>query len=776
MKYCTKCGNKIKEDSKFCSICGNPTKIELERREEERKKIKEEKKDKTLLYLGAGLIILSSIIFAFSNWENMSNIFKIAFLCVEMIIFLLISIFSKKFGENMPYKITWAIGVLFVPIILDLIAEYEMFGLSNDGNAINVYLSISYLISSLVFYFSYKYIKSNSMMYLCFASIYCMIGSIIEIFGVDIEENEHLFNMIFCFINLAVVIFINKFKNEMSILLKNFMKVMFIIMTLFLCGSTPLENDNISNILLPVATCAIHAITVLLFMKNNDIKGLSYVFPYLLYFLLYVTLNGYFYNNINIYVFFAVTLAITLHLIFNLYNSKVIKLTSLALMILYIYVTLISENLSDKTFLVISLLLLISNLFIYKISDENIEKEVSKILLPVTLLIVISSIINILTNLGEAIIYIIASVICFSIYTILSIKSNEKQSLVFEIFSYIYLGISSILILFGKYSNIIFIINEVLWLYYLISRMFTNKTIIKNIFLLVIVILNLIFLSIKFEMPLYYTFLFISVIFALLEISCVKFKINSNSIYFYISLISTIIATMFNFEGYIVFAVCINVLVYCMIYYLLIGKKVPFAIKYIYTIFGFCLISRLFNYFINQSVIANIIVLIVYIIIIISMFLLETDTDNRVLSYTPVVAFPYSYLVNNIGVLSGFKVELMVLLAVALIILFMEKVFNIKNEKDRTLVELILISFIHIFTIYTNIIFNSLIAIFYIFFGIFKKKDSFIILGVVLLLISIFINLFEIMGSLSIIYILLGIGVILVTYVFITEAKKNNKK
>ena len=31
MKYCTKCGNKIKEDSKFCSKYGNTKKRELER-------------------------------------------------------------------------------------------------------------------------------------------------------------------------------------------------------------------------------------------------------------------------------------------------------------------------------------------------------------------------------------------------------------------------------------------------------------------------------------------------------------------------------------------------------------------------------------------------------------------------------------------------------------------------------------------------------------------------------------------------------------------------
>ena len=182
------------------------------------------------------------------------------------------------------------------------------------------------------------------------------------------------------------------------------------------------------------------------------------------------------------------------------------------------------------------------------------------------------------------------------------------------------------------------------------------------------------------------------------------------------------------------------------------------------------------NIFIDQHVIANIIILIVYILIIISMFLLETDSDERVLSYTPVIIFPYSYLINNIDIFYDIDTELMILLLVTLILIFMEKVFKFTRDKDRTLVEIILISIIHVFTLYTNVIFNVLMSIFYIFFGLFKKKDSFVILGIVFMIISVFTKLFEIVDNLSITYIILGIGVILVTYVFITEARKNNKK
>ena len=76
MKYCVKCGNKLKDNSNFCSKCG--TKITLSKKENN-----EEKKEKLLLTIGALLIIVSSIIFAFANWNEMTSILKVLFLSIE---------------------------------------------------------------------------------------------------------------------------------------------------------------------------------------------------------------------------------------------------------------------------------------------------------------------------------------------------------------------------------------------------------------------------------------------------------------------------------------------------------------------------------------------------------------------------------------------------------------------------------------------------------------------------------------------------------------------
>lgn len=773
MKYCTKCGNKLNEENKFCSKCGTPTRIELERREEEKKRAKELKKDKALLYLGSGLIILASIIFAFSNWENMSNIFKIVFLTVEMVIFLSISVFSKKIGENMPYKATWFIGILFVPIILNLIGDYGILGnyLSYKGAGIFVYLSISSVICALVYYLSYKYI--NSKLFIYAGHIFSYL-TIVFLLSKQYEFLNYIDGLILSVINLIIVVLCTLIKNKFTKTVNSFISVVLLIFSfMLLCSSF------IGNTIIYLVICLVTTITILLYMKLNNKNGLIYVYPFILHLLVFICSETLLDISSSIFIFTSVVLTIALHFIFNLYNNKSIKEISFILMNLCLFATVIFESYSDKVALVLSIIFMVSSIFIYKINDEGFDKKVCRVLFPLILLMFISSLIRIFKEIDYSIIYMAISIICFSIYTILSNKGNKKLSLSFGYFAYIILAFSSIQIFSSKMRDfilILFIINEIVWMFYLISGMFTKKMISKNIILLIAVILNLFIGAIKFDMPLYYLLLFISVIFILLDIVSIKFKIKGERVYFYISLAAIVLATIFEFNGYNIFGVCINTLVYAGLYYILVRRKVPFVIKYIYTLFGFCLISRLFNYFIDQHVIANIIILIVYILIIISMFLLETDSDERVLSYTPVIIFPYSYLINNIDIFYDLDTELMILLLVTLILIFMEKVFKFTKDKDRTLVEIILISIIHVFTLYTNVIFNVLMSIFYIFFGLFKKKDLFVILGIVFMIISVFTKLFEIVDNLSITYIILGIGVILVTYVFITEARKNNKK
>ena len=109
-----------------------------------------------------------------------------------------------------------------------------------------------------------------------------------------------------------------------------------------------------------------------------------------------------------------------------------------------------------------------------------------------------------------------------------------------------------------------------------------------------------------------------------------------------------------------------------------------------------------------------------------------------------------------------------------MILLYFERVFNLK-ETERTIFELILIGVLHLFTILSMLIANFILSAFYIFYGFYKKRGSFTIFGTVLLIVTLVINLFRIADNITVTYVLLIIGIIMLAYVLYIEAKKNKK-
>ena len=90
-------------------------------------------------------MIISSIIFAFTNWENMNDIFKVIFLSIEALIFFASSFAFKKLKNDGAHKTMWFLGTIFIIVILNFIGEKELLGnyLSYKGSGIYVYLALS---------------------------------------------------------------------------------------------------------------------------------------------------------------------------------------------------------------------------------------------------------------------------------------------------------------------------------------------------------------------------------------------------------------------------------------------------------------------------------------------------------------------------------------------------------------------------------------------------------------------------------------------------------
>ena len=773
MKFCTKCGNKLKEDAKFCNKCGTSTNRKVEIKTKEQKEKKEVNKEKLLLSIGTLLVIVASVIFAFANWNEMSSMFKVLFLVIESLLFLSLSLFSKRVNYKMPYKALWFIGITFIPIILNLVATDKMLGeyLSYDGNGIYVYLAISSLICAAIYFISDRVLKSNIFIYVSYAFIYLFVFSICGIF--KLNKIEYLLPILNVF-NLLVCICYSFIKSEKyNKTLNIFISIVVLIFSLV--SIIYFDGNDFNKIITSIIFISnVAAQIILIFKTNNNVT--IYFYPFVIFAILLTGIEEIFNMYPNIILFIAILGIILVNFIIDLCSNKLIKNMTFIIMLNYLFIAITVENANNLTLAIASIMTMLTFLFTIKLNVEKIQVNISKFLLPINLLVIVYNTIKTFVNMDSSIILIIASVICFTTYVILHQKSKDTYTKnIFEIFSYIFLVISSIIIIATKPTIIAFVLNEVVWLYYFIFNSAIKKNKAINISLLVGLLLNFALCSIRYSISLHYSLIFISIITIILDFIDYKFK-KKKSTYIYVAIIATSLATLSDFDHLSIFGLGLNVLTYASSYLLLNKYHKPnFVIKFTYTIIGFVLIDSIFNYFIDNIVISNLLILATYIIIIISMFLLEVDSDRKVLSYSAIITYPYLKLIYNLELLADYTTPLIVFLLITLILIYFERVFNLK-EKDKIVVELVLFSLIHLFTIMDMLIFDFILSAFYIFYGFYKKRDSFVLFGTILLIATLTINIFKIANNITVTYVLLIIGLIMLGYVFYLEAKKNNKK
>lgn len=773
MKFCTKCGNKLKEDAKFCNKCGTSTNRKVEIKIKEQKEKKEVNKEKLLLSIGTLLVIVASVIFAFANWNEMSSMFKVLFLVIESLLFLSLSLFSKRVNYKMPYKALWFIGITFIPIILNLVATDKMLGeyLSYDGNGIYVYLAISSLICAAIYFISDRVLKSNIFIYVSYAFIYLFVFSICGIF--KLNKIEYLLPILNMF-NLLVCIFYSFIKSEKyNKTLNIFISIVVLIFSL--ASIIYFDGNDFNKIITSIIFISNVAAQIILIFKTNS-NVTIYFYPFVIFAILLTGIEELFNMYPNIILFIAILGIILVNFIIDLCSNKLIKNMTFIIMLNYLFIAITVENANNLTLAIASIMTMLTFLFTIKLNVEKIQVNISKFLLPINLLVIVYNTIKTFINMDSSIILIIASVICFTTYVILHQKSKDTYTKnIFEIFSYIFLVISSIIIIATKPTIIAFVLNEVVWLYYFIFNSAIKKNKAINISLLVGLLLNFALCSIRYSISLHYSLIFISIITIILDFIDYKFK-KKKSTYIYVAIIATSLATLSDFDNLSIFGLGLNVLTYASSYLLLNKYHKPnFVIKFTYTIIGFVLIDSIFNYFIDNIVISNLLILATYIIIIISMFLLEVDSDRKVLSYSAIITYPYLKLIYNLELLADYTTPLIVFLLITLILIYFERVFNLK-EKDKIVVELVLFSLIHLFTIMDMLIFDFILSAFYIFYGFYKKRDSFVLFGTILLIATLTINIFKIANNITVTYVLLIIGLIMLGYVFYLEAKKNNKK
>lgn len=770
MNYCTNCGNKLKENSNFCTSCGKPTKNELEKIKAKKQEEKEKRKDKTILWLGTLLVIVASIIFAFTNWENMGSVFKIVFLIVESLIFFITSFVYKKLNNELSYKAMWFLGTIFIPIILNLVAEYELFGnyLSYSGSGIFVYLALSSFICAVMYYLSYKFIKSNVFLYLGHIFLYLVVVFTLYVFKLDIVlENNNLILIILSFINLIIIALNIFIKNRsINIFMSFIMLVLFFITIIYFDIS---YYD--SNTIFLLFTYIFEIASLFILIKVSKKNFIIYLYPIFIYLLSTQAITQL--NLYNLQVYILILVSILLYLILRSISNKAINIISFILLLIISYSSLINAN--ANIILSCSIILLGLYIFIIKCNIGRVESSISEILLPVNIYLIISSLFDLFVSVKPELILLISSIICFTIFNIFDEK-NKKNNLnkVFEISAYILVLISSFIIILFESTLTSFMLNEFLWIYYFLYAFIKKKKKAESISMFSISIANLILCSISLDIKLYYVILTISTILTVIYILSNRIGLKNKNLLVYFSYSFMILLSLFNIKEYSMFAFMCNILLYVILYYIYNKReKIPFIFKYIFTLLGFILIYRLFDYFIDKEVIANLFTLITYIIIIISMYLLEIDSDRKITCYIPVITIPYINLVNNVDIFSDIKIELIAMLIILLTMIIFEKIRPFKDTKLDDIFEVIVLIMIYLSIAQETITFNYIVSALYLFYGIIKKKDIFVTLGIVLILLSTLINLIQSFSTLATIFVILVIGISLIGYVLYKETKKN---
>lgn len=770
MNYCTNCGNKLKENSNFCTSCGKPTKNELEKIKAKKQEEKEKRKDKTILWLGTLLVIVASIIFAFTNWENMERVFKIVFLIVESLIFFIISFVYKKLNNESSCKVMWFLGTIFIPIILNLVAEYELFGnyLSYSGSGIFVYLALSSFICTVMYYLSYKFIKSNVFLYLGHIFLYLVIVFTLYAFKLDIVlENNNLILIILSFINLIIIVLNIFIKNRSINIFMSFIMLVLFFITIIYFGISYYDSTTIFLLFTYIFEIA----SLFILIKVSKKNFIIYLYPIFIYLLSTQAITQLNFYNLQVYILILVS--ILLYLILRSINNKAINIISFILLLIISYSSLINAN--ANIILSCSIILLGLYIFIIKCNIGRVESSISEILLPVNIYLIISSLFDLFVSVKPELILLISSIICFTIFNIFDEK-NKKDNLnkVFEISAYILVLISSFIIILFKSTLTSFMLNEFLWIYYFLYAFIKKKKKAESISMFSISIANLILCSISLDIKLYYVILTISTILTVIYILSNRIGFKNKNLLIYFSYSFIILLSLFNIKEYSMFAFMCNILLYVILYYIYNKReKIPFIFKYIFTLLGFILIYRLFDYFIDKEVIANLFTLITYIIIIISMYLLEIDSDRKITCYIPVITIPYINLVNNVDIFSDIKIELIAMLIILLTMIIFEKIRPFKDTKLDDIFEVIVLIIIYLSIAQETITFNYIVSALYLFYGIIKKTDIFVTLGIVLILLSTLINLIQAFSTLATIFVILVIGISLIGYVLYKETIKN---
>jgi len=282
------------------------------------------KRNTYILISGAFLVVLSAIVFLTSSWGIIPNMAKTGILLSLFAFFLGFSkLAEKKFELPKTGETFFNIAMAYLPICILSMSLLKTVGdfFSIDGEGRFIFLSSSFLITTLIYYINYLKTKSKNL----------FIGSLISGFSTIV-----LGTLIFTsnIVNIAIVLlsydllqkilytFSNKKMEKEHLNIINFVNIICsIIFILFFCNGLAKndlfygifeEKQNMFKCILGFALCASN---FLVSYKNKEYEEsiiLYYLYTYSIAFILFTGLN----ISINIKIILSLFI-IALIMVFN---------------------------------------------------------------------------------------------------------------------------------------------------------------------------------------------------------------------------------------------------------------------------------------------------------------------------------------------------------------------------------------------------------------------------------------------------------------------------
>ena len=770
MKYCTNCGSKLYPDSNYCEGCGGKV-----IKEEPIVKASEKSSvdmQKVILILGVFLVLFASFIFGIFTWEELGPEFRISFFAFETLLFFSISFLLKKIDSKLD-KLFFILGLVMIPYTITLVPYYGLISsYIASGTGLYVYLAISYFITAIIYMLIELVFKSKPLKYLSLVALFISYISACLLLSEEIIDLIMLGMIFLTFVHLMS--YINTFSEEIKKVLYYFSSfALYIGIGVFGIFLITTDTANIIQSTIILVLFALNSFVNIGVNKDNPFIYVSASFlPVVTILYSYGAFDGYtgvFVSSAILTVFFFISSLLNkkvklLSLIIT-YSYMILCILSILMIIVNTYLSYLYYYHIDNSEAFFALFATSCVLLLFNIGNIAINKyNIIKYFLPFN--IILSFVFLFLWLQDVNILYVSISLCGVFELLYLTLKSIKSKLSICYIITSIVLLFISLIFSGGGFNvvNIVIVIEAAVL--YLMTFAFKEKNYFK---IPLYVLLNFSLIWLFYTINVYYSLLTIgglTILFSLIISNISNINVKPYILYGEIVLLTISFFNKVDYEWYVML---IHFGVLTLGLYSLLKKFNYKAFRIVYLIISLLFLERYICFLIEPVVLSTIVCFLAVGIIITLLYLLDIEDGLGITLVSTAVLFPYYNLFFN----ELWRINELFILPYIAYTMIITSVIKFKNDNTRflvTLIPLAVLTYLILSNAYFNmyehsiesIIFDIVLGFIYIIFGLIRKYNVFIIIGIILIVGSLFLRLFTVLNSVAIVLILIVIGFILI--------------